>query len=149
MRKTGVLTPFSFPIDERAAANGVMLARFPANAASRTAKTSGSTRFASSAPRKPAMTPLLARPCGMSAWRRSVQLIETASAAHGTSATSEFQAAPPPYETPQPPIRVSATSGRLRSQPKTAFTSATSFGPSIPTRPPEPPCPRASNASTA
>ncbi len=90
------------------------------------------------------MTPDFASPCGTSAWRRSVQLIEMASAAHGTSATSEFQAAPPPYETPHPPMRLSATSGRLRSQPKTAFASAISFGPSIPIRPPEPPCPRAS-----
>ena len=56
----------------------------------------------------------------------------------------EFQAPPPPYETPQPPIRVSETSGRLRSQAKTAFTSAISFGPSIPISPPDSPCPRAS-----
>ena len=39
-------------------------ARFPANAASRSASTSGSTRFGSSAPRKPAITPDFARPCG-------------------------------------------------------------------------------------
>ncbi len=147
--KTGVLTPFSAGRDERAAANGRTVARFPAKAASRSANTSGSTRFGSSEPRKPAMTPLFARPCGTSASARSTQLIEISSAAHGTPAASEFHAAPPPYETPQPPIRVSETSGRLRSHAKTALTSAISLGPSIPINPPESPWPRASKASTA
>ena len=60
--KTGVLTPFSFGSDERAAANGPTVARLPAKAASRSANTSGSTRFGSSEPRKPAITPDLREP---------------------------------------------------------------------------------------
>ena len=42
------------------------------------------------------MTPVFASPCGASAVRRSVHEIEISSAAHGTPAASEFQAAPPP-----------------------------------------------------
>ena len=86
----------------------------------------------------------------MSAWRRSVQLIETASAAHGTSATSEFQAAPPPYETPQPPIR-GVRDVRPVAQPaedglhvRDLLSAHRSRRGRL-----EPPCPRASNASTA
>ena len=97
----------------------------------------------------PAMTPVFASPWGASAVRRSVHEIEISSTAHGTPAASEFHAAPPPYETPQPPMRASATSGRSRSQEKTALTSATSRGPSMPISPPDSPWPRASNASTA
>ena len=146
---TGVFTPLSAGRDDLAAVKGPTVERFPAKAASRSANTSGSTRLGSSDPRKPAMTPVLASPCGTSASRRSVQLMEISSAAHGTPAAREFHAAPPPYETPQPPIRRSATSGRSRSHAKTAFTSAISFGPSIPIRPPESPWPRASKARTA
>ena len=94
--KTGVFTPFRAGSDERAAANGRTGAMLPAYAASRIASTSGSMRFGSSEPMKPAMTPVFASPCGRSASRRSVQLIEISSAAHGTPAASEFHAAPPP-----------------------------------------------------
>ena len=96
MKNTGVFTPSSFWIEERAAAYGSTGPMFPENAASRRAITEGSNFASGISVRKPPSTPDFARPCGTSAVARFVHVSQTSIAAHGTPATSEFQTSPPP-----------------------------------------------------
>jgi hypothetical protein len=94
--KTGVFTPFSFWIDERAAVKSATPALLPEKAASRIGSTDGSNEVIGFSLRNAPITPDFARPWGTSAVARFVHVSHVSTAAHGTPATSEFQTAPPP-----------------------------------------------------